>query len=90
MFLGVLIWNLVAPWPERWWTAYRWWGICVGVLTGLVSTFWFLPCGIRDMIRMFRDLKTRVDNPLDDGRVEGHVSLADQAAFAAQEKKQEQ
>ena len=29
------------------------------------------------MLQLFRDLKARVDNPLDDGRVDGQVSLAD-------------
>jgi hypothetical protein len=30
---------------------------------------------------MFKDLEKRIANPLDDGRVEGHVSLADKARF---------
>ena len=32
-------------------------------------------CGVIDIRRMLRDLAGRTDNPLDDGRVEGHVSL---------------
>ena len=35
---------------------------------------------------MFRDLKERVDNPLDNGMVDGHVSLTDREAFAEVEK----
>ena len=31
--------------------------------------------GVIDIRRMLRDLAGRTDNPLDDGRVEGHVSL---------------
>ena len=30
---------------------------------------------------MFRDLEARVIDPLDNGQVEGHVSLADKAEF---------
>ena len=30
-----------------------------------------------DLFRLFRDLEKRVANPLDDGRVEGQVSLMD-------------
>ena len=40
------------------------------------------------MIRLFRDLKSRTDvNVLDDGRVEGHVSLADKAAMDEADRK---
>ena len=38
---------------------------------------WFTAGGIIDLRRLFRDLKTRIVNPLDDGRVEGHMSVAD-------------
>lgn len=43
-----------------------------------------------DLMRMFRDLEKRVGNPLDDGRVEGHMLLADKGQPEAvdQEKKQ--
>ena len=35
------------------------------------------------MRRLFRDLNARVNNPLDDGWVEGHVSLMDKEALGA-------
>ncbi len=41
--------------------------------------------GIVDLRRMLRDLAARTDNPLDDGRVEGHVSLADIKEFKMRE-----
>jgi len=83
-FFGVLIWNLISPWPIEWWSTYFFiTSLCVTGIIGIISTFWFLIGGIIDMRRLFRDLATRVDNPLDDGRVEGHVSLADKALFEA-------
>ena len=41
------------------------------------------------MKRLFRDLKDRQANPLDNGMVSGNVSLADQAAFKSIDKKEE-
>ena len=58
----------------------------VGVVIGLISTVWFMYGGIRDMRRLFIDLNDRVENPLDDGWVEGQVSLADQQKIAEKEK----
>jgi SSS family solute:Na+ symporter len=45
--------------------------------------------GIRDMRQMFKDLAKRVDNPLDDGRVEGHVSLMDKAMIDEKNNKED-
>lgn len=75
-FLGVLVWNLISPWPLEWWSDY--FLITVLVIPGIVaaiSTVWFTIGGIIDARRLFSDLAKRVDNPLDDGRVQGHVSL---------------
>ena len=51
--------------------------IVIGIVVGMVSTVWFMIGGIIDMRRLYRDLTARVNDPLDDGWVEGHVSLAD-------------
>lgn len=78
-FVGVVIWNLFAPWPIEYWSIYFYVTILlVPAVSGIITTVWFTWGGIRDTLRLFRDLKARVDNPLDDGRVTGQVSLADQ------------
>ena len=48
-----------------------------------ISAVWFGIGGGIDLARMFRDLGKRVADPLDDGRVEGHMSLADKAQLEA-------
>lgn len=83
-FIGVLVWNLIKPWPTEWWSKYFFvTSMCVTGVIGIVSTFWFLIGGIIDMRRLFKDMEARVDNPLDNGMVEGHVSLADKAVYEA-------
>ena len=82
MFCGVLIWNKFSPWPVQRWSVYYYiTTIVASILVGCVSTVWFMWGGFRDMVAMFRDLAARVANPLDDGRVVGHVSLADKEHF---------
>lgn len=86
-FLFVLVWNLFSPWPLEWWSTYFFiTSLVVTAIIGVVSTVWFMIGGILDTRRLFRDLEQRVDNPLDDGRVVGHVSLADKAALEARER----
>ena len=93
-FLGNVIWHVLGErgilprQPDSWWGIYFFAGtFCVGFVIGIVSTFWFGTCSTRDLIRLFRDLEARERaggglNALDDGRVEGHVSLADAAEVA--------
>jgi Na+/proline symporter len=82
MFCGVLIWNAFSPWPPEYWSMYFYINVVfTALIVGSVSTVWFLIGGIVDTRRLFRDLEKRVANPLDDGRVEGHVNLADKARF---------
>ena len=81
-FLIVLIWNLFDPWPVSWWGWY--FLITFLAIPGFmaaVTAIWFSICGTIDLRRMFRDLAARVASPLDDGRVEGNLSLADKAAM---------
>lgn len=83
-FLGVVIWNVFSPWPVAWWGTYFFIvTLCVPGAMAIISTFWFGIGGAVDLLRLFRDLKARKDNPLDCGWVEGHVSLDDKEAIAA-------
>ena len=53
-------------------------------IVAVISTIWFTYGGVKDLLRLFRDLKNRsVVDELDDGRVEGNVSVADKKAFEA-------
>ena len=54
-------------------------------MIAVISAVWFMWGGIRDMRRLFIDLGNRVENPLDDGWVEGQVSQADREKFAGSE-----
>ncbi len=82
MFCGVLIWNALTPWPARYWGTYFFITTIVSsIIVGSISTVWFMIGGFKDLRAMFRDLKARIANPLDDGRVVGHVSLADLKHF---------
>jgi Na+/proline symporter len=83
-FVVVVVWNVIAPWPLEWWSHYFFINsVVIAGVIGVVSTVWFMIGGIIDTRRLFRDLDARLDNPLDDGRVENNVSLMDQAAFGA-------
>ncbi len=89
-FVGVLIWNMFSPWPVEWWSTYFLiTSLWVTAILGIVSTVWFMIGGFIDIRALFRDLNARTDNPLDNGMVEGHVSLADKAAFEARGVKSE-
>ena len=86
VFVLVIIWNEFAPWPIEWWGHYFF--ITTLLIPGIVaffSTFWFGIGGAVDLWRLFRDLEHRVVDPLDNGTVEGNVSLSDKAKFAAAE-----
>ncbi|MBO5900760.1 MAG: sodium:panthothenate symporter, partial [Lentisphaeria bacterium] len=77
-FIVVMIWNKISPWPKEWWSTYFYIVMLViPSLAGVVTTVWFMTGGIIHLRQLFRDLAKRIDNPLDNGQVEGHVSLAD-------------
>ena len=69
-FLAVLLWNMASPWPKAWWGRYYYvTGLVVPIVVGSVSTVWFLLGGIRDGIRLFRDLDARKVDAADNGFV---------------------
>ena len=85
-FILVIIWNQIAPWKIQWWGHYFF--ITTLLIPGIVafiSTFWFGIGGAVDLFRLFRDLENRQIDHLDNGSVEGNVSLADKEKFSAAE-----
>jgi SSS family solute:Na+ symporter len=91
-FIGVVVWNAFSPWPIEWWSKYFF--INSLLLTGIIafiSSFWFGIGGAIDLFKLFRDLKARLSvDPLDNGQVEGHVSICDKATFKKIEQKPKQ
>ena len=90
-YMGTIIWNAFYRWPVEWW-GWRLFilSIVVSCVIASISMVWFLIGGVIDMRQMFRDLAARTQvNELDNGMVDGNVSLADKAAFAKLEKTDE-
>jgi Na+/proline symporter len=86
-FVGVVVWNIFSPWPIEWWGKYFFVvALVVPGIMAIISTFWFGIGGIIDLRRLFRDLEARVHNPLDNGMVDGDVSIADKERFEKQKK----
>ena len=70
VFLVACGWNLVRPWPVRWWSAYwRVVGILVPLVVGSLTTIWFTWGGVRDLRHIFAALKALRRDARDDGRV---------------------
>ena len=87
-YMGTIIWNAFYRWPTEWW-GWRLFilSVVIGCVVALISMIWFMIGGIIDMKHMFRDLAARTQvNDLDNGMVDGNVSLADKARFEAMEK----
>ena len=82
-FVLVVLWNIFSPWKLAWWGHY-FFIVYLGVplASAFVTSIWFFVGGVIDIRRLFRDLAARVDNPLDNGQVEGNVAISDIAAFS--------
>jgi len=84
MFVLVACWNIFSPWPIEWWGHYFLiLQLIVPAILAAITTVWFTVGGIIDMRQLFKDLRSRKDNPLDNGQVEGHMSLADKEDLEA-------
>lgn len=84
LFLAIVCWNIFQPWPKDWWGNYyliR--SLMIPGAVAVVTTVWFFIGGVVDLRRMFRDLKNRQTDDLDNGVVSGHVSLSDVKRFEA-------
>ena len=69
-FVGVVIWNSFSRWPLKYWSVYFLIiDLIVPCIVAVISTVWFSIGGVVDLRQMFRDLKARKDNPLDNGEV---------------------
>ena len=88
-----MIWNIFDRWPKEWWSTYFLvTSLLVPGVIAVIVTFWFGIGSAIDMRQLFIDLKNRKLNFLDNGMVEGNISLADKAeleAIDASEKPQE-
>ncbi len=86
-FLVVVIWNLIDPWPLKYWGIYFFivFLLVPGIMAA-ITAIWFGICAPIDLMHMFKDLEKHETNPLDDGRVEGNMSLADKAQLEAVDK----
>ncbi len=84
-FVAVVVINLFVPFTAKGWSNYFLiTHMIVPGIVAVISTIWFTYGGVKDLLRLFRDLKNRsVVDELDDGRVEGNVSVADKKAFEA-------
>ena len=68
--IGVMFWNMARPFPAEWWGSYYYvMTLCIPMVLGMVCTVWFIWGGIRDLIRLFRDLGIRVRDASDNGIV---------------------
>ncbi|MBO7329513.1 MAG: sodium:panthothenate symporter [Lentisphaeria bacterium] len=80
----VLIWNAFYTWPSKWWGYYFLITfLIIPAICAAITTVWFGIGATRDIFRLFKDLENRVDNPLDNGMVEGNISLVDKAKLEA-------
>ena len=89
-FLGSIVWNTFHRWPLAWWGRYFIVvNFVVPCIIAAISTVWFGVGGFFGLVQLFRDLEARKEqdlNALDDGRVEGTMSLADKARLEAVDK----
>lgn len=80
----ITLWNFMDRWPLTWWSTYwRVQSIYIPFILAIPTTVWFLWGGIRDMKRLFQDLKSVARHEHDDGTVCGHRNLDEVEANSA-------
>ena len=90
-FILVVLWNLISPWKMEWWGHYfLFFSLVIPGIAAAITTVWYGIGGTVDLFRLFRDLENRIVDPLDNGMVEGHVSLSDKKRFAEVEKENQE
>lgn len=78
VFAGITAWNLVHPWSDASWASFfHYTYIVLPFALGTVITVWFTWGSLKDVVELFRRLKTVTENPLDDGTVAAHHNLSD-------------
>jgi hypothetical protein len=80
-FVLVAVSNLFFEWTPKMWGQYFYiTHLIVPLPIAVVTTVWFFVGGVIDLRRLFIDLAKRKENYLDNGMVEGNVSLSDREA----------
>ncbi len=82
LFFVIVIWNVFHPWPDSWWgIKYLIFAITIPCMVAIITTVWFFIGGVIDLRKMFQALKDRPEDDLDNGLVEGNVSISDRKKF---------
>lgn len=80
-FVLVAVSNIFFEWTPKMWGQYFYiTHLIIPLPIAIITTVWFFIGGVVDLRRLFIDLAKRKEDYLDNGMVEGNVSLADKAA----------
>ena len=80
-FVLVAVSNLFFEWTPKMWGQYFYiTHLIIPLPIAVITTVWFFVGGVIDLRRLFIDLAKRKENYLDNGMVEGNVSLSDREA----------
>lgn len=80
-FVLVAVWHAFSEWtPKMWGHYFHITHLIIPLPIAIITTVWFFIGGVIDLRRLFIDLAKRKSDYLDNGMVEGHVSLADKEA----------
>ena len=80
-FVLVAVSNIFFEWTPKMWGHYFYiTHLIIPLPIAVITTVWFFVGGVIDLRRLFIDLAKRKENYLDNGMVEGNVSIADKEA----------